>query len=157
MDTAVELSFGDGKYRFWLPLPQALELERKCGAPAGDKPAVGKSLFTIFDQIAAGLGLMPDESAVYMGGGAAMITDVREVIRLGLIGGNHGVVDGVEVEVGPIRARELVEAYVYPARPLIEGQNAAWAILRAAISGIQVKKKAEGGEADNPGPSLKDR
>lgn len=132
METAVTLDFADGSYRFWLPLPQALELERNCG----------KSLFTIFDQVASGLGLI-DDKPVYATGGAAMVKDIRETIRLGLIGGNSAMVDGEEKPVGPQTAKQLVDDYVYPARPLIEGQYLAWGILKAAIEGVQLKKKAE--------------
>lgn len=136
-DTAVEIGFADGTYRFWLPMPQVVELERKCG---------GKSIFTMFDQIGAGIGLV-DDKPVYVGGGSAMATDVREIIRLGLIGGNSAMVAGEEKQVGPNTARELVESYVYPACPLIESAHVAWAILHAAISGVHLKKKANLEEA----------
>lgn len=142
MDTAVELDFGDGRYRFWLALPHVIELERKAG---------NKSVFAIYDQLGAGLGLDGDQ-AVYLGGGAAMITDIRETIRLGLIGGNNGMVAGEDVEVGPIRARELVDLYTFPNRPIVESVHVAWSILHAAITGISLKKKAEpeSGESLNP-------
>ena len=142
MDTAAELDFGDGRYRFWLALPHIIELERKTG---------GKSVFAIYDQLGAGLGL-DGETPIYLGGGAAMTTDIRETIRLGLIGGNSGMVDGEQIEVGPQRARELVDTYTFPARPIIEGQHVAWSILHAAITGISLKKKAEpnAGEALTP-------
>lgn len=133
MDTRVELDFADGSYEFWLPLPQAVELERKCG---------NKSLFAIYDGLSGGLGLQ-DEKPVYLGSGAAMATEIREVIRLGLIGGGTGMVDGQPVEVGPQTARQLVDDYCYPARPMIEGAHLAWAILHAAITGISLKKKAD--------------
>lgn len=145
MDTAVELDFADGRYRFWLALPHIIELERKTG---------NKSVFAIYDQLGAGLGL-EGENAVYLGGGAAMITDIRETIRLGLIGGNHAVVDGEQVEVGPIRARELVDLYTFPNRPIIEGAHIAWSILHAAITGIDLKKKADQESAESLSPSEK--
>jgi len=132
-ETATELSFGDGEYTFWLGLPQIVELERKTG---------GKSVFTIYDQLGAGLALDGD-TPVYVGGGAAMVTDIRETIRLGLIGGNSGIVDGALVDVGAIRARELVDAYVFPAISLTSGIHVAWAILHAAITGVSLKKKAD--------------
>lgn len=144
-DTAIDLSFADGKYRFWLPMPQALELERKCG---------GKSIFAMYDQIGAGLGLDGDK-AVYIGGGSAMITDIREIIRLALIGGNACIVDGEEKPVGPMTAKQLVDDYVYPARPLTESAHIAWSILHAAITGIQLKKKAGQGGRKSRSPSAK--
>lgn len=140
-DTVVTLAFGDGEYRFWFTLPQIVELERKCG---------GKSVFAMYDAMGAGLGLNGD-APVYLGGSTPMVTEIRETIRLGLIGGNSGLVDPQECEVGPIRARELVDAYTFPNRPLIEGLHVAWSILHAAINGIDLKKKTDG-EITDPDP-----
>jgi hypothetical protein len=146
-DTRVDLDFADGRYSFWLALPHVIELERKAG---------GKSIFRMYDEMGAGLGLNGDEP-VYLGGGDAKATDIREVIRLGLQGGNAGTVDGADIEVGPRRANELVEAYTFPNRPLIEGLHVAWSILHAAIVGIDLKKKApDAGDIENPSPSEKD-
>lgn len=139
MDTAVELNFADGRYRFWLPLPQVMELERKTDA----------SILVIEERLRGAIGIegSDDEGKpkfVFAGGGSAMLTDVRETIRLGLIGGNSGVVDEAEIEVGPGIARELTDNYCYPARPLSEGVVLAWRILHAAIHGVELtsKKKA---------------
>lgn len=151
-DTALQKRFADGVYRFWLPLPQVIEIERKCGTRATDGTVTAKSLFTIYDQLSGGLA-DNDGLPVYFGGGAALIADARAVIHCALVGGNHGMVDGVEIEVGPGRAQELVDAYTYPNRPLIEAVHLAWHILHAAIVGIDVKKKgqsAEAGEAAQP-------
>lgn len=145
-DTAVDLDFADGRYRFWLALPHVVELERKCG---------GKSVFAMYDAMGAGLGMAGD-APIYMGGSTAMVTDIRETIRLGLIGGGSAMVDGSEIEVGPNRARDLVDTYTFPARPLTEGLHLAWSILHAAIVGIDLKKKApDAGETENPSPSEK--
>jgi len=130
MDTRIDLDFGDGRYSFWLGLPQVVELERKCD----------KSVFAIYDGLAAGIGLNGDVP-VYLGGGTAMLADILETVRLGLIGGGSGDVNGEGVEVGPTRARQLVEAYCYPSRPLTEGMHVAWSILHAAIVGIKLEKK----------------
>lgn len=95
----------------------------------------------MYDQIGGGLAI-DGESPVYVGGGAAMVTDVREIIRLALIGGNSCIVDGEEKQVGPMTAKQLVDDYVYPARPFTESLHVAWSILHAAITGISLKKKA---------------
>lgn len=145
-DTAVDLDFGDGRYRFWLGLPQVVELERKCG---------GKSVFIMYDEMGAGLGMAGD-APIYMGGGTAMVTDIRETIRLGLIGGGSGTVTGEEVEVGPRRAIELVDAYAFPTRPLTESLHVAWSILHAAIAGISLKK-ADGAGEKPPAPNLSEK
>lgn len=128
MDTAVDLKFADGVYRFWLPWPQLLELERKCGYSGADGLRRPKSVFQIFNE---------------MGVLGANALDIKETIRLGLIGGNQGLVDGSEITVGPLTAQQLVEDYVYPARPLDEAMQLAAAILHAAIAGVDVKKKPE--------------
>ena len=149
MDTALELTFGPGTFRFWLPLPRVIEIERNCGTPRiGDMPACPKSLFQIYDQLSGGLGLR-DDAPVYLSGGGAIVTDVREVIRCALLGGNYGYVAGQEIEIGPKKASDLIEEYVFPARPLVESVHVAWAILHKAITGIDLKKKA-GEEAGAP-------
>ena len=138
-DTRVDLEFADGRYSFWLGLPQIVELERK----------TGKSVFAIYDGLAAGIGLNGDVP-VYLGGGTAMVADILETIRLALIGGGSGEVNGEETEVGPMRAKQLVEAYAYPARPLTEGMHVAWSVLHAAIVGIDLKKNIEPSETTSP-------
>lgn len=144
-DTRVELDFANGRYSFWLPLPRVLELERVCG---------NKSIFQMYDEMGAGLGVQ-GVAPVYMGGGSAKVTDIRETIRLGLLGGNAGLVDGSEIEVGPITARNLVDEYTFPNRPMIEGLHIAWSILHAAISGISLKKKADEDQEADSSPSEK--
>ncbi|WP_395393049.1 GTA-gp10 family protein [Novosphingobium sp. BL-8A] len=145
-DTAVDLTFADGKYHFWLGLPQVVELERKCG---------GKSVFAMYDAMGAGLGMAGDDP-VYLGGSTAMVAEIRETIRLGLIGGNSALIDGETVKVGPQRAIELVDTYVFPARPLTEGLHVAWSILHAAIVGISLKK-ADGAGEEPPAPNLSEK
>lgn len=134
MDTELVTAFGDGQYRFFLPLPQVFELERACG---------DTSIMTIEERLRQGIGQGSDGSVEFVGGGGAMVREIRETIRLALTGGNHAMIDGQEVEVGPLRAKQLTDLYTYPARPLAEGAVLAWRILSAAIFGIRLKKKAE--------------
>lgn len=145
MDTAVILPFGDGEYRFWLPLPQVFELERVCG---------DVSLLAIEERLRGGIGQDATGEFVYAGGGSAMVREIRETIRLGLIGGNSGMVDSAEVEVGPLRAKELLDLYIYPARPMVESALVAWRILHAAIFGVRLeegsKKKGEPALSESP-------
>lgn len=145
-ETAITLSFAGGEYRFWLPLPQVFELERGCET----------SILAIEERLRAGIGQNPDGSAAFIGGGLATVKEIRETIRLGLIGGNHALVDGEEVAVGPLRAKELLENYTFPARPLAESAALAWSILSAAIFGIELKKKAEPDESETMSDSAKD-
>lgn len=142
MQTDLEsVAFADGKYRFALTLKLIIEIERNCGEKDRDGVPRPKSVYITHDELGAGLGLN-DDAAVYFGGGAARASDIREVIRCALIGGNSGLVAGQQIEVGPQKAVELCDNYLFPHRPLIEGQYLAWSILEAAIRGIRVKKKA---------------
>ncbi|MGO4339010.1 gene transfer agent family protein [Labrys sp. KB_33_2] len=102
MDCQTTFTWADGRYTFALPLRQLEELQEKadCGP------------LTLFQR---------------MREGAWRDADIRETIRLGLIGG------GVE----PTAALRLVERYVYPARPLMEGLLPAQAILSAALWGVE--------------------
>lgn len=117
-DTAITLPFADGEFRFWMPLPAVIELERRAG----------RSIFTVYDDL---------------GTSTATRGDVCETIRLGLIGGASGWVDGDDIEVSPMRAQRLVDMHV-AARPLSDGSMLAWCILHAAVSGIDLQRRSTG-------------
>jgi len=131
-DTAVTLEFGSGRYRFWLPMARIVEIERLCG---------GKSILTMHDEMGGALGLDDTGEAHFVGGGQGRIKDVYEVIRCAAVGGAEAEVSGDTVKVSAIDAKRLVDDYV-DGRPLAETIPVAWAILDAAIRGVQLKKKA---------------
>jgi len=143
VETKVSFAFGDGEYTFWLPLPQVIELQKRCGLLDNEGRLHPKSILTLFDQISDGMGADGEGSVLWIGGGAALPNECNEVLRLGLIGGNAGMVDCSEIQVGPHRAKELVDLYGYPARPVSEVMALAYRVLHAAIVGIDVKKKAQ--------------
>jgi len=102
MDCAVTFPWADGaEYRFALPLAQLEELQEKCGA--GPEAILARLL-----------------------AGVPHARDLREIIRLGLIGGGA---------VTPGAAVSLVARYV-DARPRAESYMPARAVLMAAISGV---------------------
>jgi hypothetical protein len=146
MDTGVDLKFADGEYHFALLLPQIFELERNCGGLDADGARRSKSIFEIYEELSAGLGLSADGDAVFIGGGKAHAKDIREAIRLGLIGGGQT----------PIDAKQLVDDYCFPVRPIAECLGVAWAILRAVIEGVEVKKKVAVSEEAVQNPSQKE-
>lgn len=78
-DGSVSLAWADGDYRFRLPIGQLRELQDKCGAG-------------------------PQEIYSRLMDGTWRVDDLRETIRLGLIGGG----------VDPVRALALVRNYVDP-------------------------------------------
>lgn len=133
--TFIHLPFADGVYRFHLPIPQVEELEEKCG---------NCGVFAIYGRLQHGR--YTDSKGEGFGNpGAAIATlrDVRETIRLGLIGGGGGVVDGQPVAVTPVLAKKLVDRYGPPARPFDEGWSVAAAILFAAIEGVPPPEQSD--------------
>lgn len=141
-ETHIDLDFGDGRYRFWLPMARIVEVERLCG---------DKSLLTIHDELGNAMG-MDRETGVPMfaGGGQGRIRDIYEVIRCGAVGGNARLDGETEAKVSPLDAKRLVDTYV-DGRPIAETLPVAWSILEAAINGVRLKKKAEADE-ESPNP-----
>lgn len=95
----IEFTWGDGEYKFRLALAQLEELQEKTDAGP----------LYLLQRIQRG---------------EWRVRDLRETIRLGLIGG------GLE----PDKATVLVKRY-FDDRPLVEGVKPALAILTAAIVG----------------------
>lgn len=99
-DGSITLTWGDGEHKFRLAIGQLRELQDKCGAGP----------LEVLDRLATR---------------RWRVEDVRETMRLGLIGG------GME----PIKAIPLVKHYI-DERPLMESIPAAQAVLMAALVGV---------------------
>lgn len=99
-DGSVEIEWADGTHKFRLPLGQLRELQDKCNA--GPAEILNRLRLQTW-----------------------RVDDVREIIRLGLIGGG----------VPPLDALTLVVRYV-DQRPWMESVPTATAILLAALVGI---------------------
>ncbi|MGE0213997.1 MAG: gene transfer agent family protein [Parvibaculaceae bacterium] len=115
----ITLDFGDGTYPFALTWGGLMELQEKCDAGP----------FVIYDRLA---------------NLTCKVEDIREPIRIGLIGGG----------MQPVPALKLVQQYVEK-RPLVENRIVAQAILSVAIVGApeeEVGKKAE--TADQSGSTI---
>ncbi len=98
---SVEIVYGDGEYVFNIAkIKCALELEEKCGA------GVAK----IFERLCKG---------------DWHINDVRETLRIGLIGGG----------LDPTKASKLIKRY-FDERPWREGVEPAMVVLMAAMVGV---------------------
>lgn len=138
--TALELHFADGEYLFDLKNPQLLELQEKRGG-----------IFALYGRVLKGRYLYEGVAIADTMAGEAHSHDLFETIRLGLIGGGRGVVDGAEIEVTALTAKQLVERYCHAA-PLKESWAVAAAILAARIEGYE-QKKAE--PAEEPAPAAK--
>lgn len=129
-DTAVTLQFGDGVYRFWLPMARIVEIER----------IAGRSVVQIYDDLGQALGLDAEGSPRFLGGGNVRIAEIYEVIRCGAIGGDSREANGQTGHVSALDAKRLADGYV-DGRPIAETAPVAWAILNAAILGVELPKK----------------
>lgn len=128
MQTHIDLAFGDGTYRFRLPLPQINEVQRKTGLGIGAHFA--KLLQGRYQTGEGEVFGLPTEATF-------AVADVVEPIRHGLIGGGIGWIDGAEVKVTPDVLNALMETYVYPARPLSEAWGYSVSILMACVEGYE--------------------
>jgi hypothetical protein len=152
MQTSIDLDFADGVYTFRLPLPQVDELQRKTGIGIGG----------LYARVLRGQYVTPDGGKFGLPLEAEFrLEDLRETIRQGLIGGRQGIVDGVDVEVTPALVRSLMDAYVYPAQPMVEAWKLATAILSACVDGYEDpdQKKTPDGPAsesasEEPGETM---
>ncbi|MGE0828940.1 MAG: gene transfer agent family protein [Hyphomonadaceae bacterium] len=97
----VELSWADGSYTFRLAIGQLVELQEKCDAGPP----------TIYNRLV---------------GNAWYLNDIRETLRLGLIGGG----------MAPAKALSLINRYVDD-RPLAENARHAQAVLMALMIGVE--------------------
>ncbi|MET3710415.1 hypothetical protein ABIC65_001095 [Sphingomonas trueperi] len=129
VQTALELEFGDGSYLFDLKLPQLAELQRLREA----------GIFKIYGRVLRGRYFLGGEPVAVAEDGEAFAEDLYETIRLGLIGGGRGLVNGQEITVSALRAKQLVETYCHPA-PLRECWTIAAAILGARVEGYESPK-----------------
>jgi hypothetical protein len=129
----------DGLYRFYLPQPQMNELERLCGE---------RGIFQIYGGLTAGRYSLGDQPVNMPHEGQASARDIFETVRLGLIGGAVGLVNGERIVVTAQTASSLVDTYLRPS-PLERAWNIAFAILDARINGRAATKQeiAAGGDS----------
>ena len=143
MDTAIELDFADGKYRFALKLPGVSAIQRDCGGRNAEGLFVEKPIFLIYEETRSSF--YPDDSgrSVYIGGSTANIKDLHAIIKHALIGGGGGVVGGEVVPMNGAKAQLLVEDYCFPNRPIAQDLDLAAKVMEVSVNGISLKKKAE--------------
>jgi hypothetical protein len=117
---SIELDWADGTYTFRLAIGQLRELQETINKPRAKigAPLIGPA--SLYNLIVAR---------------DAWLHEVREVIRLGLIGGG----------TKPIEAADLVRRYVEE-RPLAESSVYAVGILGAALFGTNEETLSEGKE-----------
>lgn len=137
--THLELEFADGTYTFALKLPQILELQRVCD---------GDGIFTIYARVMRGRLALSGQTMGVPHEGAATLRDCLDTVRLALIGGGRGQVNGEDVEISALRAKDLVETYLHPPAPLKQAWDLAAAILHALIEGYEPTQKKSQDEVE---------
>lgn len=143
--TTLELEIGDGIYRCKLNLPQIAELQTKCGIPVRH-PEYGEmikptGIGAVTARVLKGRYKLRDGSVFGEPLEAEFFAhDCLEVVRLALIGGGGGIVDGEDVAVDAIRARQIMDRYVQP-MPWDRIWELAAAILLANIHGYSPTAK----------------
>lgn len=110
----VTVTWADDDYTFRLPIKQLIELQELCDAG-------------------------PSFIMARLQQGAWTVQDVRETIRLGLIGG------GME----PTQALKLVRSYVDD-QPLLQNAIVAEAVISAAIVGVEEEEAPPGKPTATP-------
>lgn len=123
---AVELDWADGTYTFRLSIEGMEELEARWSREAGRDV----SLFTVVSL------LSPQRRS-------ARLEHIREVLRVGLIGGG----------MSPVDALAKVRLYI-DQRPLDENRDIAYAVALAGLERVHSKElETPPGEADTAKPS----
>lgn len=129
---SIDLEFADGTYTFALPLPQIRELQDSTGIGVGG----------MFARVIKGVTPVGNDHVLVPGAAEFHALDLVETVRLGLIGGGKGMVNGEEVKVTPVKARQLVDRYVTPpAAPLVQTWELAVSILGTCVMGFDPPKK----------------
>lgn len=140
MDTAIEREFAGGKFLFALPVAGILAIEKGPLTPALRSREYPVSLFQLYDEISAGIGLDAEGSPVRLPGAHVFYGDLHNILEQALKGGNSGDRDGEQFEVGAQLATRIVNEHL-PTN--IEGCTLlVWDILHATIKGVSLKKKA---------------
>lgn len=147
METACTLKFGNGTYRFWLPLTACIAIERELS------PLTLTGLHTSLEEC---IGVDEQGDLHYLSGAGVPVKAVKSILFHALVGGGEGLVDGEKVHVSDTDAQHLLETYFYPARPLEQGIAVAAHVLIAAIRGIDLKKNSADANATNSEESAKE-
>lgn len=139
MDTAIERDFAGGRFTFYLSLPAILAVERGPVTPNLRVREYPVSIFQVYDELGAGIGLDGVGNPVLLPGARVFAGDIHNILERALTGGNSGDRDGDQFEVDGKLALRLINenlASNFEAYALL-----VWDILHATIKGVSLKKK----------------
>lgn len=130
----VWLEFGDGWYRFFLPMARIAELEEKLAYTDKDGARRPLTLGELHGQVMKGRYEIDGRPVGFAVEGRSSPHQCREIIRYALAGGGLGIVDGKRVTVDSVTARRLVDAHLSDV-PAVLLWDIAAVILDAAVMG----------------------
>lgn len=139
MDTAIERDFAGGRFTFYLPLSAVLAVEKGPLSPHLRVREYPVSMFQIYDELSAGIGVDGDGNLVRLPGSRIFAGDLHNILEQALKAGNSGERDGESFDVDGKLANRLVNELIqtsFEACALL-----AWDVLNATIKGIDLKKK----------------
>ncbi|GEM_PF-1947655 len=141
MSTAIQRQFAGGTFTFCLPLPGILAVESGPVTPALRKRTYPVSIFEIYDELSAGMGLDAEGNITRYPGAKIFAGDIHNILEQALKAGKSGERDGEAIVVDSVLANRLVNDTLedhFEACAIL-----AWDILHSTIKGVALKKKDE--------------
>lgn len=154
MDTAIQRDFAGGRFTFYLPLTAILAVEKGPVTPSLRVREYPVSVFQIYDELSAGIGVDPDGKITRYPGSSIFAGDIHTILEQALRAGGSGERDGEDIAVDPTTANRLVNDTL--GHNLEACALLAWDILHSTIKGVDVtppKKKAAPRKPRSPRPS----
>lgn len=139
MSTAIQREFAGGTFTFCLPLSGILAVESGPVTPTLRKRSYPVSIFEIYDELSAGMGLDAEGNITRYPGANIFAGDIHNILEQALKAGKSGERDGLPVTVDSTVANRLVNDTLedhFEACALL-----AWDILHSTIKGVSLKKK----------------
>ncbi len=139
MDTAIERDFAGGRFTFYLPLSAVLAVEKGPLSPHLRVREYPVSMFQIYDELSAGIGVDGDGNLVRLPGSRIFAGDLHNILEQALKAGKSGERDGESFEVDGKLANRLVNEQIQAS--FESCAILAWDVLNATVKGIDLKKK----------------
>lgn len=154
-EMAIERDFAGGRFYFELPGLSVIAVEKGPVTPGLRSREYPVSIFRIYDELSAGVGIDRNTSeAVLLPGANIFYGDLHNILERSLIGGGIGERDGETFEVKDKLATRLVNDYL--PRHIETCALLVWDILHATIKGIDLKKKQDETAVETQSPSQED-
>ncbi|WP_375187753.1 hypothetical protein [Sphingobium yanoikuyae] len=140
IETAIERDFAGGRFYFALNALAVIAVEKGPISPALRSREYPVSIFKLYNELSAGVGIdKQTEQAVMLPGANVFYGDLHHILERALICAGSGEKDGEEFKVEDRMASRLVNDYL--PRHIEACALLVWDILHSTIKGIDLKKK----------------